>query len=80
MSIIGDHLRDDSCRGMYGPTPEEERDALRKENEQLKEDMLEIANMLDDHPDVKRGNSTVHWVYHKARAWAMKGGLQCPAR
>lgn len=71
MSIIGDPLTEDNS-GMHGPSSEEELAALRKQNEQLKEDMLEIANMLEDHPDVKRGNSTVHWVYHKAQAWATK--------
>lgn len=46
------------------------------QRDELLKDMLEIANMLDCHPDVQRGNSTVHWVYHKARSWAMKGEAQ----
>lgn len=33
MSLVSDHLTDDSCRGMYGPTPEEKvAEAMRLAN------------------------------------------------
>ena len=50
------------------PRLKEECDRLRERVRILREALEEVRTQMKEHPEVQRGNSTIHFCYHKAGA------------